>query len=163
MLWNAIEIGEKCYKIDYYKQNPSKIFYCILNNKHAESIEKTNKPQTFVRFNMKFEMVDVKSEDSISSDEIDDNSTTRSSFISQTTVSSNILSIPKCQQIRRMNLNVHVTRTRLFMSFIDPWSIKHQHGVSVLSIDYIPETVSHEKNSLKISYAMLIYFAVQTQ
>lgn len=39
---------------------------------------------------MKLEMVDIKSEDSVSSDEIDDNSTTRSSFgasVSQAAVS----------------------------------------------------------------------------
>lgn len=38
---------------------------------------------------MKFEMVDVKSEDSVSGDEIDDSSTTRSSFtsVSQSAVS----------------------------------------------------------------------------
>lgn len=43
---------------------------------------------------MKTEMVDVKSEDSASSDEIDDNSTTQSSFgasVSQSAVSQNVL------------------------------------------------------------------------
>lgn len=40
---------------------------------------------------MKFEMVDVKSEDSVSSDEIDDSSSSFGASISQTTVSLNIL------------------------------------------------------------------------